>query len=174
MVVVVGGALLLPRLIDSRLIRDKISAELQRKSQGRITFGKVAFLWFPRPHVVIESAELSFADKTQGSIRSVTIYPSIVYLFAGRVVVRRALLQAPKITIRLPESSAKPFDLDEWEKLIGAALVKFNGEEPAPDVDVSEGSADIRFGDRSPVVLENVAVHTVSSAARCALAQRAL
>jgi uncharacterized protein involved in outer membrane biogenesis len=78
LVILAGIALILPRLIDSQPIRDTIGAEVAKKTGGNATFGKIALFWFPRPRVVIENAELSFDDKTSGSIRAVTIYPSIV------------------------------------------------------------------------------------------------
>src|ERR1051325_10806903 len=52
----VCGALLLPRLINSRLNKDTISSELAKKTAGNVTFGRILFLWFPRPHVLIEDA----------------------------------------------------------------------------------------------------------------------
>ena len=97
------GAVLLPRLVDSELIKETISSRLAKKSAGNLTLGKIALLWFPRPTVVIEGAEVSFNEKARGSIRIAKIYPSIFYLLTGRLVVRRALLQEPKLSIRLPE-----------------------------------------------------------------------
>lgn len=163
-VLAVGVALLLPRLIDSRLVRDKISAELLKKSQGSVVFGKIAFLWFPRPRVVIENAELSFADKAQGSIRSVTIYPSLVYLLAGRLAVRRVLLQEPKLTLRLPENSAKSSDLEELEEQLRSALVGFTSALPLPQImEVADGAAEISIGGKPPVILANLAAQIAAS-----------
>jgi len=160
---VLFGIFLLPRLLDSRLIREKISSRLVKKIAGSVTLGKVVLLWFPRPNVVIENAELTFDDKIQGSIRSARIYPSIFYLFTGRLVVRRALLEQPKIKISLPTISEKPVDLEELEKQIRSVLVRLTTDLPAPRIDLSDGSAEIRIGDKKPVTLEDVAVQTVAS-----------
>jgi AsmA-like protein len=163
LVIVAAGALLLPRLIDSRLIKDKISSELLKKTHSSVTFGKIVFLWLPQPRVVIENAELSFADKAQGSIRSVIIYPSLVYLLTGRLVVRRALLQEPKITMRLPERPAKQFDLEGLEKQIRSALVGFASGLLAPRVEVADGAAEITIGDKPRVILSSIAAQTAVS-----------
>jgi len=163
LVIGIFGALLLPRIVDSQVIKDKISAELAKRFAGDLIIGKVTFLGFPRPRAVLESVEVSFGDKTEGSIQSVKIFPSLFYLLTGRWVVRRALLEQPKIRIRLPEHAAKPFDLEESEKQIRSALVRFTSELLAPRIDVFDGSAEIRIGDKPPVILENVAAHSFGS-----------
>jgi AsmA-like protein len=162
---VLFGIFLLPRLLDSRLIREKISSRLVEKIAGSVTLGKVVLLWFPRPNLVIENAELTFDNTIQGSIRSARIYPSIFHLFTGRLVVRRALLEQPKIRIFLPTISEKPFDLDELEKQIRSVLGRLTTDLPAPRIDVSNGSAEIRIGDKLPVTLEDIGVQTVASPA---------
>jgi hypothetical protein len=158
-------ALILPRLVDSQLIKDKITSGLAKKSTGRFTFDKIALLWFPRPAVVIEGAEFSFSEKAHGSVRTAKIYPSIFYLLTGRLVVRRALLQEPKLSIRLPGRLEKPVDLRKLEKDIRSALVRFTTELPAPRLDLSHGSVEIKIGDKPAVLLENVAAQTSGSAA---------
>jgi hypothetical protein len=84
-------------------------------------------------------------------------------LLAGRLVVRRALLHDPKIRVLLPESSDQRFDLDALEKQIAAALDLFRRDLSAPRIDLAGGSAEIRFGARPPVVLENVTAQTGGS-----------
>ena len=162
-VTTVLSVLLLPWLIDSRLMRDKITLELAKKTEGSVTFGKIALLWYPQPKVVIHNAEISLGDNTQGSIQTATIYPSIFYLFTGRLVVRRAVLEQPKIKIFLPTTSQKPFDLEELEKQIRSVLVRLTTDLPAPRIDVSDGSAEIKIGDKPPVTLENVGLQTIAS-----------
>ena len=163
MIVVVFSALLLPWLVDSRFVKDKISSELFKKAAGSVTFAKIALSWFPQPTVLIEKTEISFHDRVQGSIQTTKLYPSILYLFMGRFVVRRALLQEPKIRIRLPARSEESFDLAELEKQIRSVLVRLTQALPAPRIDVSDGTAEIRIGAKTAVNLENVAVQAVVS-----------
>src|SRR5688500_12963863 len=80
LVAAVATALLAPWLIDSQLVKDKISSELVKRTYGRMTFGKMTLLWFPRPTLVIENAEISLEDNTRASIRSLRIHPSIYHL----------------------------------------------------------------------------------------------
>jgi hypothetical protein len=157
------GLLLVPRFIDSQLIRDQIGAEWAEKTDGNLSFATIALLWFPRPRVVMENMAFSFDDKAQGSIRSVTIYPSLFYLLTGQWVVRQVSLNEPKLRLRLPLRSASPVDLEEWEKHIRSALVRLTMALPASYIELSGGSADIRIGERIPVILENVTASSSGS-----------
>ena len=130
-VAAVATALLLPWLIDSRLVKDKISSELGKRTYGSVTFDKIDLLWFPRPTLVIENAEISLEDNSRASIRKVRIYPSIYHLLTGRLIVRRALLQEPRITFRVPQHPGTPLDLEEWEEQIRSALARLTEESPA-------------------------------------------
>jgi len=165
LVMLVLAAVLLPRLVDSQLMQERISSALAKKSQGRFSFGKIAVLWFPRPTVVIERAEISFEQKAHGSIPTTKIYPSIFYLLTGRLVVRRALLQEPKITVHLPEISAKRIDLEAVEKQIRSVLVRFATELSAPRVELSDGWAEVAIGDKPPFILEKVWAQAITTPA---------
>ncbi|MGE5220296.1 MAG: AsmA-like C-terminal domain-containing protein [Chloroflexota bacterium] len=76
---------------------------------------------------------------------------------------RRALLEEPHIRIRLPARSEEPLDIEELEKQIQSALVGLTQELPAPRIDVSDGTAEIRIGPSAALSLENVAVRVVLS-----------
>jgi hypothetical protein len=161
----VFSAVLLPRLVDSQLIKEVISSRWAKKSAGSFTFAKIALLWFPRPAVVIEDAEFSFNEKAHGSVRTAKIYPSIFYLLTGRLVVRRALLQEPKLSIRLPGRLEKPGDLAELERQIRSALLSLTNELPATHLDLFDGSAEVKIDDKPALLLENVAAQTGGSPA---------
>jgi hypothetical protein len=161
--VAAASVLVAPWLIDSRLVKDKISSELAKRTHGSLTFDKIALVWFPRPTVSIENAEISFEDQARASIRSVKIYPSIYHLLTGRLIVQQALLQEPRLRIRLPQSSQTPFDLEEWEEQIRSALVRLTKEWPATHIELSHGSAEIGIDDKPPILLEDVAAQTGAS-----------
>jgi hypothetical protein len=165
LLIVVLGALLLPRLIDSQMVKAKLSAELAKETGGILKVGKIVLLWFPRPYVVVENIEMSFDGGIQASVRNAKIYPALFYLFTGRLVARQAFLQEPKVSIRLPESSEEPFGLEELEQQVRSLLVHLTQELPAPRLNMSDGSAKIRIGDKPPIILESVEAQTVASPA---------
>src|SRR5690242_9024034 len=162
--VVVFGALLLPRMVDSQAIRDRISAKLAKQFAGRLIIGKIELLWWPQPSVMIDDAEFSFDENNRASFQNLKIYPSIIDLLAARFIVRRALLEGPKVTVRLPQNS-KPVDLAELEKQINAGLLLFTQELSGATVDLSNGSAEIRVGDKAPVFLKEIRAQTIASPA---------
>jgi hypothetical protein len=163
-VILVSGALLLPRLIDSPLVKEKIGSLLAERTKGTVSLAKIELVWFPRPTVLIGKAQFLFDGETQGTIQSVKIYPSIFYLLTGRVVLRRAQLLEPAVKIRLPADSEQSLGIEELEKAIRAALTYFTTELPGLGIDLSNGSAEIEIGDDPPVTLENVDAHAVVSA----------
>jgi hypothetical protein len=162
-IAVVASALLLSWLVDRQLLKQKISSELAAKTGGSVVLGKIAVLWFPRPTVVVENAEISFGPATQGSIRTLKIYPSILYLLIGQLVVRRADLQEPRLSIHVSEPWGKRFDPELWEEQVRTALGRLTRESSAPRVDLSDGAAEIRIGHDPPVILLDVAVQTAGT-----------
>jgi hypothetical protein len=163
LVVLITGAWLLSRLIDSQMIRDKISSELAIKTRGSLSIGKITVLWLPWPSVVIENAEVAFGDHAWGAIPAVQIYPSFGHLLTGRWVMRQARLERAQWRIRLAQRAAEPFNLDELENEIRAALVALTRALPTVRVELTDGSAEINIGDQPPLVVENLAVQTVAS-----------
>src|SRR5262249_39056771 len=131
----------------------------------RLAIGKIELRWFPQPNVVVNNAQLAFDDGNRVSIGSVRIYPSMMHLFTGRFVVRRALLQKPKLTIQLPESSTLPTDLEMLKSQIRSALLNFTGERPASSIELVNGSAEIRGTGKSPVIVDELTAEVAASAA---------
>jgi hypothetical protein len=160
-ILIAAGAWLLPRLVDSQLIHDKISAQFATKSQGRLSFKKLEILWFPRPRAVFENVAIALNEETRGTVRSVEIYPSIFELLLGRWVVREAMLNNAQFHTRIPPRSAESFVLDE--KQIRAALIALAKQLPASRMALSEGSVEVAIGDQAPLILENVQAQIVDS-----------
>jgi hypothetical protein len=114
---------------------------------------------------MIENAEFSLDNETQGSIQTARIYPSIFYLVTGRLVVHQAVLERPRFKSRLPVNSKTPFDVEELEKQIRSALLAFTSAMPAPRIEVSDGFAEIQITGNPPVILDNVTAHAAGSPA---------
>jgi hypothetical protein len=163
LIVFIFGALLVPRLLDSRAIREKIGAELAKRFAGRVTVGRVTIPGFPRPRVVMENVEASFAETTTVSIKTLELFPSLLHLLRGRVLLRRVRVEKPAISIRLPESSTEPFGREAWEKWLRAVLQRVTRESPAPRLDVTDGSAEVTIGNRKPVIVERVKAYGFAS-----------
>jgi hypothetical protein len=65
-----AAALLLPYIVDSQAVREKIRAFLLTRTNGNVVIGNIDLKWLPRPAVVVRGASLAFADKVSGKIQS--------------------------------------------------------------------------------------------------------
>ena len=157
------SALVFPWLIDSQVIKDKLATALSRNSQARVTLHKMVFGWFPRPYLVIEDAAVYLGGRVQASIPRVEIYPSVFYLFTGRWMVRRAVLEGAKLTIRLPENAIAPFNLESLEKQIRSALIGLTSEWLMPRIALSDASAEIVMSNKPPVSVQHIAAEITAS-----------
>ena len=160
---VVFSAAVIPWLVDSQTIKEKVGAALAGNSLARVTLRKMIFHWFPRPYLVVEDVAVDIDERVKAAIPRVEVYPSVVYLFSGRWIVRRALLQGAKLTVRLPEHAAVPFDFDGWEAQIRSTLTTITREWLGPRIVLSDGSAEIVTTNKPLVSVKNIAAAIAAS-----------
>ena len=152
-VLVLGLALLLPRIVDSQAVRDKIRAFLLTKTNGNVAIENIDLKWFPRPAVVIRGASLAFGDKVGGKVQSLEVYPSLRGLLTGNLDISRVEVASPALSVRLPEPGEEPFNIDEIEGQIRSLLASMASAIPGMAVTVSGASAEVRIGDRPLVMI---------------------
>ncbi|MBI4522287.1 MAG: hypothetical protein HY695_00570 [Deltaproteobacteria bacterium] len=157
-------ALLLPVVVDSQVAKETIRAFLLDKTHGSVTIDKIDLAWLPRPVVVIQGASLSVVGTGGGTIRSIKVYPSIAGLFRGRLIVSRAVVDSPAVTMRFVGPAGGSLDVDEIEGKIRAALATLASEIPGIAVDVVGGSADIRIGDKPSLVIRDLEARVLAQA----------
>src|SRR4030095_314215 len=149
-------ALLLPRIVDSQAVRERIRVFLLTKTNGNVAFENIDLTWLPRPAVVARGATLSFADRVSGKIQSIEVYPSIGGLLTGRLDISRVEVASPALSVRLPEPAEEPFNMDEIEGQIRSLLASFAANTPGMIVTVSGGSGEVRIGDRPPIIISGL------------------
>ena len=146
-------ALILPRILDSQPVKEKIRAFLLAKTNENVAFEKIDLVWLPRPTVVVHGASLSVADEVSGKIGSIEVYPSIWGLLSGRLDISRVEAVSPAVAVRLPEPAEGAFNIDEIESKIRSIITTLGTEIPGIAVTVRGGSAEIKIGNRPPVIL---------------------
>jgi hypothetical protein len=146
-------ALLLPRVLDSQTARERIRAFLLAKTNGNVAIENIDLRWLPRPAVVVRGASLAFDDKVSGKIQSLEVFPSIRGLLTGNLDISRMEVASPALSVRLPEPGDEPFNIDEIEGQIRSLLASLAAAIPGMAVTVTGGSAEIRIGDRPPLVI---------------------
>ena len=151
-ILLLAVALLLPRVLDSQAVREKIRAFLLARIDGNVVIGNIDLRWFPRPLLVVRGASLAFGDKASGKIQSIEVYPSIWGLLTGHLDVSRIEVASPAVALRLPGWAEEPFDIDEIEGKMRSILAAMASEIPGLLVTVRNGSAEIKIGDRPAVI----------------------
>ena len=146
-------ALILPRILDSQPVKEKIRAFLLAKTNENVAFEKIDLVWLPRPTVVVHGASLSVADEVSGKIESIEVYPSIRGLLSGRLDISRVEAVSPAVAVRLPEPAEGAFNIDEIESKIRSIITTLATEIPGIAVTVRGGSAEIKIGNRPSVIL---------------------
>jgi len=146
-------ALILPRILDSQPVKEKIRAFLLAKTNENVAFEKIDLVWLPRPTLVVHGASLSVADEVSGKIESIEVYPSIWGLLSGRLDISRLEAVSPAVAVRLPEPAEGAFNIDEIESKIRSIITTLGTEIPGIAVTVRGGSAEIKIGNRPPVIL---------------------
>jgi hypothetical protein len=151
-VLVFAAAFLLPRIVDSQAVREKVRAFLLAKTKGNVTIQNIDLKWFPRPAVLVRGAALAFDDKVSGKIQSLEVYPSIRRLVTGNLNIARMEVTSPEFSVRLPEPGAE-FNLAEIEGRIRSVVASIASAIPGTAVTVTGGSAEVTVGNRRPIVL---------------------
>ena len=161
-IVLFAAAFLLPRVLDSQAVREKIRAFLLTKTNGNLAIQNIDLRWFPRLAVVVRGASLAFDDKVSGKIQSLEVYPSIRGLLTGNLNISRMEVMSPAFSVRLPEPGEERFNIDEIEGQIRSLLASMASTIPGMVLTVRGGSAEVRIGDRPPVVISSLDARLVA------------
>src|SRR5262245_18897242 len=155
-ILLVAAALLLPRILDSQAVREKIRSFLLSKTNGNVAIENINLKWFPRPAVVIRGASLAFGDKVGGKVQSLEVYPSLRGLLTGNLDISRVEVASPALSVHLAEPGEEPFNIDALEAQIRSLLTSLAAQIPGMVVVISGGSADLKIGERAPVAITNL------------------
>ena len=156
--------LLLPKLLNVDLLREKIQARISQEVGGKAEFRSLDLLFFPRPRVVVRQANLSIPEKVTSDVESVTIYPEILPLLTGRVRIAMIKAEAPDVKISLPERQKKgteqPTLSSQTVKERLAPALSFLASKIAGLVVVVEnGKLDLTEKDRSVFRFQDISAH---------------
>lgn len=102
MVFMVGVHFMLPHLINTRPVKERIVAAARAALSGQVDFDTLRLSLFPLPSVKLTLGQLRIHDKVSVRADALTVYPEILPLLAGRVRLRSATVKSPVVEIRLP------------------------------------------------------------------------
>jgi hypothetical protein len=106
-------SLLLPKLVQKDLLREKVLNAVSGKTEGSITFHDVDIAFFPLPHVGIHQIRADFPEGHVLTLRSLKVYPKLLSLLFGKIRISRIRAESPELNfVYLPK---KPSDDDSGE-----------------------------------------------------------
>ena len=148
--------LLLPIFIDSEVVKSKARAFIGEKTNGLASIERIDLLWFPRPSVVIRDAAISFDKEIQGNIQQVRLYPSMRHLLTGNLVISDVTADGAAWIVRLPARNDEPFNLDEMEEKVRAAVKDLASGWPGMNLRMRGGGVDIGVAGGRSLVLTDI------------------
>jgi len=101
--------ILLPRLIDSDRARTRIAKEASTIVGGDVEVRGLDLVYWPHPHVTLRGMKLDIPGAAAGTIRALTVYPRILPLLWGKVLVSDLRIESPAFTVTIPERSETAF-----------------------------------------------------------------
>jgi AsmA protein len=140
LVLVVGAAILLPRLVDTRTIAARLADEVKTLTGRTITLGSISFRILPAPAVQVSPVTLGEGPHYPGRdfvrLKSLEARLRLWPLFAGRVEIASLVFQEPTVTLIRDRQGRWNFD-DLLDRL--AAIDK--GAAPSAGPAAAPGSA---------------------------------
>ena len=148
------AALLLPRVLDSQAVRERIRAFVSSKTDADLAISKIDLTWFPRPAVTMRGISASFGKQVTGKIQSITARPSVAGLLRRTFDISRVELSGVALSLAL--QGEKPLDIDAVEGQLRALLTSLATQAPRLIVVVSDSSVELRSGARPPLIITNL------------------
>jgi len=103
---------ILNQLINSSIVKDKISFLIEQKTGVKIDQEKIDFLFFPKPGLRFKQTELSFGEMLQLDIRAVNIDINTIELLKGKLAVSKIVVETPRIRYTPPSNLENPAESD--------------------------------------------------------------
>ncbi|MGA9261932.1 MAG: AsmA family protein, partial [Desulfobacterales bacterium] len=166
-----AAAVVLPRLIDSETLKNKIRSKFSQKVGGGIDFDRLDFSVFPAPHVTLDKVSVILPKKFAGSAEMISIYPKILPLLSGKIGFREIRVRQPDVTITMQKSlkeektpAKSPAVSDLMRQIVSVFATP-----PAlllPDVDsyIENGRFKLMYDSRAAVELDHVEARLTTAA----------
>jgi hypothetical protein len=93
--------LLLPFLIDQKIIKERIMAELSQRLKGEVHTQRLSLSFLPHPHATMHQAEIIIPGIARIQASSITTYPSLVALLKGTFPINAIEAEVPIVLAEL-------------------------------------------------------------------------
>jgi len=154
--------LLVPILIDSSFLKQKIQATVSRKDIGEFDYGNACLSIVPLPHLTIRQISLSVSERAVGRIETLKVYPELIPLLKGQLRLSRIYLDTPDLKLNLPEKPAKKKNLEKNPKLLNISdylagiITPLSSYTSNLEVTIEQGRIDLTGGRRQRITIQDL------------------
>ena len=141
----------LPSLIDRDWVRTKITEEASTIVGGNVEVRGLDLVYWPHPYLTLRWVKLDIPGAATGTIRTLTVYPRILPLLWGKVVVSDLRVETPAFTVTIPEHDKTPFT----EKL-RSLLVSMEQSAPSLRLVLEDGRIDLSGAGLPPLSFREI------------------
>jgi len=106
LIILSAAVLVSPWFLDNTGLKNKICSEVSRLISGEFRYSKTSLSLFPSPHIVLINPQLDIPKTLSASVDKIEVYPELMKLFTGRLVLKKTAINRPRATIWITESPA--------------------------------------------------------------------
>lgn len=155
-----AALLLAPAFINSPKTKESIRAAMSREAGGEVTFQRLDFSLFPRPHAVVRRLVISIPKRLAGSVESLSVYPRIFPLLKGKVLIAEIRSRTPDFTVTLGEETGRkgqrPFSLAAMKAKLTSSASSLESIAPGLVLRIENGTLVLVKSGRPALSLRNV------------------
>jgi hypothetical protein len=161
LVVVVVVALLAPRLVDVRHLRDEITAQLSQQTGGIVSCDALHLSLLPLPSAVLHRVNVSIPGKIDTNITSVSVSPQLLPLLRGKFQLSEVRIESPEVTVQrsptAPAETKSPAGLAAAvESALGDVSVVVSSSAAGATVVVHAGKLTVPVGESGMLQLRGI------------------
>jgi hypothetical protein len=152
-------ALLLPKFINTALVKEELLRVLSQKISGTVTFRSVAISLFPAPRLIIDQARIAVPGKLDATAATMRIFPELIPLFSGEVKISKLQIQDPVIALHVSDKEeSRPLSVEQ----ISAALKSLVSDAAGLTLSLENGSFAIIKKGHPPAAVRQVDARIVA------------
>jgi hypothetical protein len=154
-------SVLASRYINSEPAQNNIREVVTQQLGEMVTYQRAYLSLFPRPGLAFSQVVITIPQTTAISAQSASIYPELLPLLIGKVRLAKLKLEAPDITINIPEKSekekqAKPASFNETVADIDSVLASIRTAVPGLVCVLHRGKLLVREAGQDEITAQDI------------------
>jgi len=159
--------LLFPMLVNLDPIKKRVVTRISEEVEGKVTFQRLDFSFFPRPHALIYQGVVFVPGRVNGTFETLKLYPKILPLLIGQLGLTEVLVEQPDFKVILPtrfETEVKNYNSPlsvKIEASLTPLLAPLAMNAPHLIIGIENGRVEFSGERESPFSFHHVKAHIV-------------